>query len=310
MHAAVRAELVELRESLADDDEQRAEGDDDEEPRRQREVRRHAAGDRAQHEPRGDEPELDHREPLGAERVARRTRRCRGRRRRPSSQRSAKPIPSPMSEEGDRRRHGGVDRHRAHGDRPGALAGMEAVRVAVPDVVQQVGPRGGRAERDERDGGPRRHVAVEELPGRDRGDDDEEALHPLPRPHRDEQAERRGHRRGRGDLGVEGVCGAILHDDDDATCTRPSSEGRRGGGPMLWRRAPPLSRRRRQTGARRPRPGREGDRACAARRGVRGRLHGSAPDARADRGRRRPGGRRRPRPLDALRRAPHARPAG
>ena len=68
-------------------------------------------------------------------------------------------------------------------------------------------------------------------------------------------------------------------------------------------------RRRRQARPRRPRPRREDHRARAARRGHGGDLHGPAPDARADRRDRDPGGRRRRRPLDPLRRAHDARAA-
>ena len=65
----------------------------------------------------------------------------------------------------------------------------------------------------------------------------------------------------------------------------------------------------RQARPRRPRPGREGARPRAPRRGLRGRLHGPPPDARDGRHRGAPGGRRRRRPVDPVRRAHDARPA-
>ena len=70
----------------------------------------------------------------------------------------------------------------------------------------------------------------------------------------------------------------------------------------------------REARPRRPRPRREGAGPRPARRGVRGRLHGAAPDAGDDRHRRAPGGRRRRRPVHPVRRphdaaAPHLRAA-
>ena len=68
--------------------------------------------------------------------------------------------------------------------------------------------------------------------------------------------------------------------------------------------------RRRQAGPGRARPGREGGGPRPARRRHGGHLHRPAPDAGADRGDRDPGGRRRGRPVRALRRAHDAVPAG
>ena len=62
-------------------------------------------------------------------------------------------------------------------------------------------------------------------------------------------------------------------------------------------------------GPRRPRPRRQGPRPRPARRGLRGRLHGPAPDARDGRDRGAPGGRRRRRPVDPVGRAHDARAA-
>ena len=67
--------------------------------------------------------------------------------------------------------------------------------------------------------------------------------------------------------------------------------------------------RHREAGARRPRPRGQGDRSRAARRGHGGHLHGPAPEPRADRGRRRAGGRRRDRPQHPLRGPPAHLPA-
>ena len=70
------------------------------------------------------------------------------------------------------------------------------------------------------------------------------------------------------------------------------------------------SRHRREAGPRRARPRGQGGRARPARRRLRGDLHGAAPDPRADRRDRDPGGRRRGRPLEPLGRAHDAVPQG
>ena len=74
-------------------------------------------------------------------------------------------------------------------------------------------------------------------------------------------------------------------------------------------RRPSPQGRHREAGARRPRPRGQGDRSRAARRGHGGHLHGAAPEPRADRGRRRAGGRRRDRPQHPLRGPPAHLPA-
>ena len=79
----------------------------------------------------------------------------------------------------------------------------------------------------------------------------------------------------------ERICAALL----GASGTHDRAQGPRGGG---------------QAGPRRARPRRQDRGARAARRGLRGDLHRAAPDARADRGHRRPGGRGRHRAQRAL----------
>ena len=87
---------------------------------------------------------------------------------------------------------------------------------------------------------------------------------------------------------------------------RPDHEDRASGSAPRSRARRAMSRAHgprggRQAGARRPRPRRQDRGAGAAGRRLRGDLHRPAPDARADRRHRRPGGRRRHRALRALR---------
>ena len=79
--------------------------------------------------------------------------------------------------------------------------------------------------------------------------------------------------------------------------------------PILTNRGREDQGGRREAGARRPRPRREDHRAGAPRRRHGGHLHGPPSDARADRRDGDPGGRRRRRDLDPLRRAHDARPS-
>ncbi len=91
----------------------------------------------------------------------------------------------PGHDQRHRRRHGAAHRQPAGGDRAGALVGVQAVLVAVGDVVQQVDRARQGAEDDERGQG-RPQGRGEELLAEDEPAEDEQVLDPLPRPQRDE----------------------------------------------------------------------------------------------------------------------------
>ena len=189
MQAGIVAELGVLGRALAGDDEQRARRGDDEEPVADRHPDRDAAGHGAQHEPRGDGREVEHRFVLQPDAVRERDHHVAGD--------DEREVPGRGERERDRddEQHRaealrGGHRHLARRDRPQPLLRVHAIGVDVERVVPAVGAARREAEAHERDEGLDDRAAFEQHAGRARRREHEHVLRPLLRPREAEQRHR------------------------------------------------------------------------------------------------------------------------
>ena len=179
---------------LAERQEQRQQDREDVEPVADRDVDRHGARGRAQHEADRDRQHVENDDVLQLAGVQR------------QQQRRMTPPCTPKSglqPERGRQRHrrqrhrpadGGRHGQGPGGNRPVLLDGMAPIRLPVRDIVDQVDDARERAEDDERGDGMEHRLHVQQPLGEHQWQEDDEVLRPLRRAEGQDEAQ--GHRPG------------------------------------------------------------------------------------------------------------------
>ena len=178
--------------ALTEGQEQREQDRADQEPARHLDVDDDRARDGAQHEPAGDDDHVHDDDVLEPCRVGDQQDDVREGRHQEGAREQRGQREARRDERG-RRRDGDPDGEPAGGDRPDALARIQAVSLSIGDVVEQVDGAGQRAEdRERRQRRP--HGAREQPLREDQPREDEQIFDPLSRAHRDHDRFEHRHR--------------------------------------------------------------------------------------------------------------------